>query len=167
MKAKSEISRPGWYRGIDEEKKRLLVEIKRLRDENRMLKKAVPSVEPLSREGEELIIAFYRTIITLHFTENVLVFTSGTVIDHKTVKVTLDELFKHISVRLTGRHSVKEFIKAVSSLQGGYSVDTQDALIAKNRFEQLNMIHSYIDDKNNEVIELTELERKVMNELNS
>ena len=167
MKAKNEISRPGWNRGIDEEKKRLLVEIDSLRDENKMLRKSISSDETIGIEEEKLKTSFYGKNITLHFTEIVLVFTNNTVIDHKIEEVTLDNLFKHISVRLTGRHSVKEFIKSISSLQEGYSVNTQDALVAKNRFERLGLLCSHVDDNNNEIIELTDLGRKIMNELNS
>ena len=70
-------------------------------------------------------------------------------------------------MRLTGRHSVKEFIKAVSSIQRGYSVDLQDALVVRNKLEQLGLIQSYVDDQNNEIVELTDFGRKIMNELNA
>lgn len=78
----------------------------------------------------------------------------------------MDDLFKHISVRLTGRKSVKEFIDAISSYKKGYSVEVQDALVVKNKYEQLEIIQTYIDSSGEEVIELTNLGREIMNKLN-
>ena len=113
---------------------------------------------------------FYSTTILLHFTEHrFLIFCSidryTPPLDKQTISVRLDRLFKHISLRLTGKHSLKGFIYAVSSYKKGYYVDTQDALIAKNQYEQLGLIRSSHTGKA-EVIELTPLGRKIMNELN-
>lgn len=93
------------------------------------------------------------------------IITSGTTIQKKVVTTTLDELFKFISLRLTGKHGVKTFIKAINNFQGGHSVNTQDVLLVKNKYEQFGLISSS-PDNNNEIIELTKLGRKIMNELN-
>lgn len=116
--------------------------------------------------------SFYTKIISLHFEERCYVSwvspatgTRSPLPNKIVMKVRLDELFKHISLRLTGRHSLKEFIAAISSYQRGYDVDEQDALIAKNKYEQLGLIRD-VYYGNVKVIELTALGRKVMNELN-
>lgn len=166
MQAKSDINRPGWHRGSDEEKEFLTSQIKQLKEENDLLKQGKVDENDLNKDREMLKTSFYGVDIELHYTENVMIFTSETRIDRRTVKVPLDKLYKHISVRLTGRHSVKEFIKAVSSYQEGYNVYSQDAFVVKNKYEQLKLVQSTVDDNNNEYIELTNLGRKVMNELN-
>ena len=53
--------------------------------------------------------SFYAKIIILHF----------------------DELFKHISLSLTGRHSLRSFFDSMISYQKGYEVDRQNAPIVK------------------------------------
>ena len=110
--------------------------------------------------------SFYTKTISLHFIERryfvwVSLLSRSPAPNRIGMQVRLDELFKHISLRLTGRHSLQGFINTVSSYQKGYEVDEQDALLAKNKYERLGLIK----DKNS-VIELTALGRKVMNELN-
>ena len=143
MQAKNEIKRPGWHRGNDEEKERMLKQIEFLQAENEVLRKQISS-DGISKKGVDFEEAFYGKEIILHFTEKVLIFTSNTVIDKKTVKTTLDDLFKFVSLRITGIKKILEFKEAISSFQGGYYVNEQDALIVRNKFEQLNLIESFI-----------------------
>ena len=165
MKAKSEIKRPGWHRGSDGEQD-LLLQIKTLQEENNLLRagKEKYGIDP--RE-ERLQDSFYGVKITLHFTEVVFIITSNSRIERKMVETTLDELFKHISVRLMGVNEMKDFISAVSSFQSGYAVNTQEAYVVKNKFEQLELIETYLDENKNEIIELSDFGREIMNKLNA
>lgn len=96
MQAKIEIKRPGWHRGEDEEKKQLMEEIKRLKKENEELSKDANSYNKNRTDFNE---AFYGKKITLHYTEKILIFTSDTRINTKTIYTTLDEVYKFISLR--------------------------------------------------------------------
>lgn len=165
MRAKNEIKRPGWHRGNDEEKERMLKQIEFLQEENKNLRNQVSSIDT-AKKGIDFESAFYGKEIILHFTEKVLIFTSNTVIDKKTVKTTLDILFKFVSLRITGIKKISEFKDAISSYQGGYYVNEQDALIVRNKFEQLNLIESFIGKDNVEMIKLTDFGKSIMNELN-
>ena len=109
---------------------------------------------------------FYGKEIILNYTEKVLIFTSNTRIDKKKIRTTMDELYKFVSLRLTGIKKLAEFRDAVSSFQPGYYVDEQDALIVRNKFEQLGLIESYIGKEDIEMIRLTDLGRDIMNKLN-
>ena len=102
----------------------------------------------------------------MNYTEKVLIFTSNTRIDKKKIRTTMDELYKFVSLRLTGIKKLAEFRDAVSSFQPGYYVDEQDALIVRNKFEQLGLIESYIGKEDIEMIRLTDLGRDIMNKLN-
>lgn len=163
MQAKSEIKRPGWHRGNDEEKENLLREIRLLKNENEELRQGTKLQSEKMQDFDSL---FYGKKITLHFTEEVFVFTLDTVVGKKNVETTLDELYKFISLRITGVKKLKEFEKAVSSFVSGYYVNTQDALIVRNKFEQLGLIES-IDGKDNiEMIRMTDFGKEIMNKLN-
>lgn len=164
MRAKSEIKRPGWHRGVDEEKDYLEQEVKRLREENIQLQRGA-----LENKTSELNLDtnFYQKEIVLHYTERIMIFTTNTRIDKKTITVTLSELYKFVSLRLTGSKTIKEFIDAVSSFQSGYYVSEQDALIVRNKFEQLQLVESYSGKDDNEMLRLTELGKRIMNELNA
>lgn len=164
MQAKSEIKRPGWHRGNDEEKERLLKEIEFLRKENEELKNMTLNVS-IGQENK-LDSEFYGKEIVLHYTERVLIFTSNTRIAKKTIKTTLDDLFKFVSLRITGIKKLSEFRDAVSNFQSGYYVDEQDALLARNKFEQLDLIQSFIGKDDIEMIQLTDLGKEIMNRLN-
>ena len=165
MQAKNEIKRPGWHRGNDEEKERMLKQIELLQAENEDLRKQISSFGVVKKDidFEE---AFYGKEIVLHFTEKVFVFTSNTVIDKKTIKTTWDNLFKFVSLRITGIKKISEFKDAISSFQGGYYVNEQDALIVRNKFEQLNLIESFVGKDDVEMIKLTDFGKGIMNELN-
>lgn len=165
MQAKSEIKRPGWHRGSDVEKERLQKQIEYLQEENENLQKQI-DIGSLGIKDTNLENAFYRKEVELHYTEEIFVFTSNTTIDKKIVRVTLDELFKFVSLRITGVKKVSEFRDAISAFQKGYYVDEQDALVVRNKFEQLGLIESFLNKDNVEMIKLSNLGKCIMNELN-
>ena len=164
IQAKSEIKRPGWHRGNDDEKERLLKELSILQKENEELRKA--TTFNIDKSNVEFDNLFRKKEIVLHYTENVYVFTLDTVIDEKTVKTTLEILYKFVSLRLTGVKKLSEFEEAISEFQSGYSVDTQDALIVRNKYEQLGLIESFVGKDNVEMIRMTDFGKQIMNELN-
>lgn len=163
MQAKNEIKRPGWHRGNDVEKERLLKEIDLLRKENEDLRKGIESHDDKSIDFDTM---FYRKEITLHYTERVYVFTMDTVIHEKKVVTTLDELYQFVSLRITGIKKLSDFQEAVSGFVPGYYVDTQDALIVRNKYEQLGLINSFVGKDNIEMIKMTDLGKEIMNRLN-
>ncbi|KAF3304020.1 DUF4062 domain-containing protein [Carnobacterium sp. PL17GRE32] len=166
MQAKSEIQRPGWRRGDSADNEELLKQILSLKTENEELKEKLSSFSTVENEID-LKGNFYEKEISLHFTERVYVFTSGTVINKTIVKTTLSELFKFVSLRLTGVKTINAFIDEVSAFKSGYYVSNQDALIARNWFEQLNLIESYTDEDDIEKVKLTDFGRSMMNQLNN
>lgn len=166
MQAKNEIRRPGWHRGNDIENEELKKEILQLRKENNELKAQLDGIQTCE-VSQELQESFYGKQITLHYTEQVFIFTSDTIIHEKNVNTTLDELFKFVSLRLTGIKKASDFIDAVSSFVEGYYVDTQGALIVRNKFEQLGFIESFVGKDNIEMIQLTTKGKDIMNQLNS
>ena len=143
MKAKSEINRPGWHRGSDIEREQLQREIIELKKENIELKEKL-QLASIPQKSINLNEVFFEKEIELHYTERVYVFTSSTVIDKKIIRTTLNEVFKFVSLRLTGINKISDFVDAVSEFQSGYYVNEQDALILRNNFEQLNLIESFI-----------------------
>ncbi len=167
MRAKQEIDRPGWHRGGEFDQTEYLKQIVKLKKQNDILQKQVNeySIKSISEDENEL--PFYGYKIKLHYTEIVYVFTSNTVIREKDVETTLDDLFKFISLRLTGRHEAKDFVDAVSEFVSGYYVDEQQALVVKNQYKQLGLIRSFIDKKGTEMIELTDKGIETMNSLNT
>ena len=89
-----------------------------------------------------------------------------TVIHEKNVVTTLDKLYQFVSLRITGIKKLSDFKDAVSEFVSGYYVDTQDALIVRNRYEQLGLISSFVGKDNIEMIKMTDLGKEVMNKLN-
>lgn len=166
MHAKSEIQRPGWRRGDSADNEELLKQILSLKTENEELKERLSSFSTVENEID-LKENFYEKEISLHFTEKVYVFTSGTIIKKPIVKTTLSELFKFVSLRLTGVKTINAFVDEVSAFKSGYYVSNQDALIARNWFEQLNLIESYTDEDDIEKVKLTDFGRSMMNQLNN
>lgn len=166
MQAKTEIGRPGWHRGSGKNQENLMEELILLKKENAELKTQIATLLP-SNDEINLDELFFNKEIELHYTEKVYIFTSNTVIDKKLVKTTLDGLFKFISLRITGVKKVSDFVDAVSSFQSGYYVKEQDALVIRNKLEQLNFIESYTGKDDIEMIRLTNAGKEMMNRLNS
>lgn len=150
MRAKTEIKRPGWHRGPNNS-------LNTLSEKNCCLES----------ENTELESNFYNKLIELHFVEKVYIFTDSTRVDTDNIKITLSELFKFVSLRLTGVKTVLAFENAISAFKPGYEVEEQDALIVKNKFEHLKLIECYVEADNIEYIRLTNLGKSIMNELNA
>ena len=166
MQAKNEIKRPGWHRGVNTKIESLEKEINFLKDENEKLKLSLSCSNGMVDNKKEILDQRKKTI-DLHYSEIVYVFTSNTTIKKKTITITLKDIFKFISLRLTGVKKTQDFIEAVSSYQSGYYVNTQDALILRNQLEQLSLFDCYIGKNDIEMIRLTDLGKTLMNELNS
>ncbi len=166
MRAKQEISRPGWTRGGEYNQTELLKQIVDLQKQNELLQKQLDEYK-ISSNSNDKELPFYGYTIKLHYTERCLIYTASTTIDEKDVETTLDELFKFISLRLTAKHNSKDFVDAVSSFVSGYYVDRQQALIVKNQYIQLGLFSATVNKNNEEIITLTEKGREVMNELNA
>lgn len=165
MQAKNEIKRPGWHRGVNTKIESLEKEINFLKDENEKLKLSLSCSNGMVDNKKEILDQLNKTI-DLHYSEIVYVFTSNTTIKKKTITITLKDIFKFISLRLTGVKKTQDFIEAVSSYQSGYYVNTQDALILRNQLEQLSLFDCYIGKNDIEMIRLTDLGKTLMNELN-
>ncbi len=165
MRAKQEISRPGWVRDNGYNQTDLLKQILDLQNQNEELKNRLEECEQDTGVDESL--PFYGYKIKLHYTERCVILTANTIIHEVDIETTLDELFKFISLRLTGVHNTKDFIDAVSSFKSGYYVESQQALVVKNQYIQLGLLKQSVDKKNNEMLELTDKGIRVMNELNA
>ena len=64
---------------------------------------------------------FYEKLITLHYTEYRMMYTlSGPEPEKRRITVKLSDLFKFISLRLTAKHTLNEFVDAISNYQSGY-----------------------------------------------
>lgn len=166
MQAKIEIKRPGWSRGVSTNNEELLKQILSLKNENEELKEKLSLLN--SNENEvDLISSFYEKKVTLHYTEIVHIFTSNTKIDKQTIIITLSDLFKFVSLRLTGVKTINDFIEGVNAYKSGYYVSEQDALKVRNWFEQINLIKSYVDENGIEKVNLTDFGKNMMNKLNN
>lgn len=166
MQAKSEISRPGWHRGNTANQEVLIKELLDLKRENDELKNQLSVLQP-STNNINFDKLFFGKEIALHYTEKVYVFTSNTIVGHKTITTTLDQLFKFISLRLTGVKKGSDFIEAVSDFQSGYYVAEQDALVVRNKYEQLQLLESFIGKNDVEMVKLTPAGKEMMNKLNA
>lgn len=166
MQAKNEIERPGWSRGATINNEDLLKQILSLKNENEALKKQIATVTNLEKEPD-LNQSFYKKKISLHFTERIYIFTGSTTIKEETMEVTLSELFKFLSLRITGIKTITSFIDEISSFKPGYDVLEQDALKARNWLEQINLIESYVDKDGIEKVRMTEFGINMMNKLNN
>lgn len=166
MRAQKEINRPGWRRGNSADNKDLLEQILILQNENSNLKEKLALLDGTESEID-LSKLFYEKEITLEFTEKVYIFTENTRIDEQTITTTLSNLFKFISLRLTGINTINTFEDEVSAYKSGYTVSRQDALKVRNLLEQINLIESYIDEDGVEKLTLTDFGKDMMNKLNN
>lgn len=160
MKAKAEINRPGWHRGDNTQS---LGELISLKEENEVLKKELSKYR---LEESDVLNILSEKDVTLHYTERIYIFTSDTQINKRVINVKLDKLFAFASLRLTGVIKASQFVDIIGDYQSGYYVDEQDALNVRLKFQQLNLIESFDGKDNIEMIKLTDIGKKVMNELN-
>lgn len=164
MQAKTEIKRPGWHRGNDVEKETLLKQISYLEKELERLKSKDKNELELN---SQLYQKFYGCKILLHYTEELNLYNLSTDLEEIDVQTTLDELFMFISLRIKGIKNAKAFDDAMNAFQRGYNIEEQNALIVRNKYEQLGLIETLNGKDNVEMIRLTKLGIEIMNKLNS
>jgi len=122
-------------------------------------------LDELERGDGEL--AFYNEEVVLNFTEICYVISSSTIIKRKTLKFTLDNVFKAVSLKMMTPINKNEFVDAFTSLCEGYYVDENQALQIKAQFLALGLIEISINKKDDEVIKLTNKGLKEMQKLNT
>jgi len=160
MQAKTEIKRPGWHRGNDVEKETLLKQISYLEKELERIKSKDKNELELNSQLDQ---KFYGYKILLHYTEELNLYNLSTDLEEIDVETTLDELFMFISLRIKGMKNAKAFMNA---FQRGYNIEEQNALIVRNKYEQLGLIETLNGKDNVEMIRLTKLGIEIMNKLN-
>ena len=167
MKAKSENQRPGWVRNLGFDPETVSQELNILRDKVITLEKENKELRSGKAENNisEQNLAQYK--VKLHFTELQLVFTSSTPPPKEVeIDLTLEEIFKHISVRISGKINDREFVDCISSIKSGYYVDTQQALIVKSQLMAIGMLTEVEDDKDS-FVKLSDEGKKEMQRLNA
>lgn len=151
-------------------------------DLNNELKQSKQEVDKLQKilEDYELIkskliqyeknddaLGFYDTEVVLDFTEIHYFFTSDTVIHKTKLNLTLDKIFKVISLKMMSPISQKDFLNSFTSLCEGYYVDEKQALQVKAQFLALGLIEVTTNKKDEEIIRLTPKGFKEMQKLNT
>lgn len=167
MKAKQEKQRPGWVRNLGFDPENVTQELNSLRDriidlekENSELKQNHPA-----ETQSEIDLSQYK--VHLHFTQIQMASTSSTPPPRKIdIDPTLEDVFKHISVHISGRIDDNEFVKYISSYKPGFYVDTQQALIVKSQLLALGVLEE-IDDGKNTYVKLSELGKSHMHKLHA
>lgn len=165
MKAKNEIERPGWSRGVSFDHEAILSQIADLQSENKELKRQNKLLEQKAQENSITDEIFYEEV-ELHFTEMVFVLTSNTVIKHQSIKMTTDEIFKRISIGFNGHIELKRFSELFQCICPGYYVDTQEATLLLRKYIVLELIASTVDKKGVELYYLSDKGVLIMNQLN-
>lgn len=169
MQAKQEIVRPGWVRGGAYEESILLKQIVDLKNQNEILSQQLSELEKNDTPSSDLEITnFYGFKVALHYTKEI---TYSSIYDledpiKKEVSTTLDDVFKFISLRLTGKNSKEEFKYALDNYQPGFLIEEQEALILRNQFIHMGLFESTFDKKDNEITVLTDTGKIIMNKLN-
>lgn len=167
MKATKENQRPGWVRNLGFDPENITQELNTLRDkvislekENAQLKRNI-----YDKGTAELDLSQYK--VRLHFTELQLVFTSSTPPPQEIdIDMTLEEIFKYISVRISGYVDDNQFVDIISSMKSCYYVDTQQALIVKSQLVALGVLEE-IDNDKNVCVKLSKIGKKEMQRLNA
>ena len=174
MAAISEGSRPGWVRNLGFDPENVTNEMNTLRERIIQLEKENASLNraniSFNMQVDETLDAFpnlsqYK--VKLHFTEKILVYTTSTP-PAKEVDIDLDleELFKFISVRISGAIDDKRFVNELSEYKRGYYVDKQQALIVKSQLVALDLLQE-VEIGSLVHVKLSALGKKVMQKLNA
>lgn len=117
-------------------------------------------------EKNDDTLGFYDTEVVLDFTEIHYFITSDTIIHKTTLNLTLDKIFKEISLNMISPISQKDFFNSFTSLCEGYYVDEKQALQVKVQFLALGLIEVTTNKKDEEIIKLTPKGFKEMQKLN-
>lgn len=174
MTAINEGSRPGWVRNLGFDPENITNEMNSLREriiqlekENTLLKKGEYAPFPQADKPEEVLPDLSQYKVKLHFTERILVYTSSTPpAKEQDVDLNLEELFKFISVRISGTIDDKRFVDELSDYMKGYYVDKQQALIVKSQLVALNLLEE-VEIGSLVHVKLSVLGKKIMQKLNA
>ena len=168
LKAKQNEKRVGWVRGdkqADPETARqltnALIENKELLEKIQELEKSILENNYIDEE-----LAFYGDEIELLYTSQYYDF-DGPVFENNTRIISLDNLFKYMSVRLSGQNTINEYYDAIDSYITNCKVDRNQALTIKVHFVALGFLAISLDNKGKELVALTEKGKKEMQKLNS
>ena len=173
MTAINEGSRPGWIRNLGFDPENTTNEINALREriiqlekENKALKES-GAFTSLNEKSDEGIPKLSQYKFSLHFTEKVMVYYTG-MPDAKEINIDLDleQIFKFISVRISGTIDDKRFIKELSEYVEGFDVDKQQALIVKSQLITLGLLEE-VEIGLLVNVRLSPLGKRVMNYLNA
>ena len=168
MKAKAEHQRPGWVRNLGFDPENVTQELNTLRERVLALEKENSELKLTTKSdniSSGIDLSQYKT--SLHFTEKCYVFTSNSAPpDEADVNTTLEDVFKHISVRISYPVNDGEFIELISSYKSSYYVDSQQALIIKSQLIALGMLEE-VDKDGDTCVKLSELGKEQMRKLNA
>ncbi len=162
MKAKAEIKRPGWHRGEDGEKAHMRREIE-------LLHKQIDELQSVTESKEMVSTINLDKKVLLHYTEQRLIFGDDDIpMQQQNIQATLGEIFKFVSLRITGTRKFDDFMEAMEAYLGksSYVINCQDALLVKNNFEQMQLLESFDGKDEEERIRLTDQGKKLMNQMN-
>ncbi|MBO4496445.1 MAG: DUF4062 domain-containing protein [Clostridiales bacterium] len=170
MNAIKEYNRPGWVRNIgfasDEKKSEMNVlreRVKALEKENAELKAIVSKDNNMIKTVECPDLSQYK--VKLCFTEKRLCFfDSAPPAQQVVVEVGLEELFKFVSVRLSGTVDDNKFVNEMSAYKPGYSVDRQQALVIKSQMVEIGLLEE-VEIGSFVHVKLSALGKKVMQQL--
>ena len=174
MTAINEGSRPGWVRNLGFDPENITNEMNALREriiqlekENAALKSNDNVHEVITDEPIDTFPNLSQYKVKLHYTERILVFTSNTP-PAKEVDLNLDleEIFKFISVRISGAIDDIKFVNELSDYKSGYYVDKQQALIVKSQLVALGLLEE-VEIGTFVHVKLSALGKKVMQKLNA
>lgn len=149
--------RPGWIRNQDYNPERVAQKRNTLHER----------VNIIEENTQLRAINLAQYSLKLHYTENFFLITlSSPPPRTMEVEITLEELFKHISIRISGSVNDNSFIDIISTYVPGYYVDTQQALVIKNQLITLGMLEEF-DNGKTSLVKLSQLGKETMRELNA
>ena len=169
MKAKTELPQPGWLRNLGFDPEKVTQELNVLRDRVITLEKENTELKQRQKETHsepnQVNLAQYK--VSLHFKELQLAFSSASPDPEECdVELTLEEVFKYLSVRISGKLDDKTFREQLSTYKPGFLVNSQQALIIKNQLIALGLLET-VEAGDKEYIKLSELGKQEMMRLNA
>ena len=174
MKAISEGSRPGWVRNLGFDPETVTTDLNNLREkiirlekENEVLRGAGNKENTLCENKEEMSLPdLSQYKVTLHFSEHIYYYSANMTIKEIDVDLTLEDIFKFVSVRISGTIDDTNFVKELSAYKKDYDVDKQQALIIKSQLVALGMLEE-VEVGSKTKVKLSSAGKKAMQELNA
>ena len=159
-------NRPGWVRNLGFDPEDVSNQLNSLKDQVITLEKENKELKEKGlAENWELDLSKYHA--TLHFTEMMLIITSNSPPPREfDATYTLEDIFRTISVRLSGRIDDKALGSAIEALKPGYFVDTQQIYVLKSQFISLGLLEEK-SDKDGTYVKLTDLGKQEKMRLNA